>query len=24
VTWKQGAQALGPGLTFRRIEINLS
>ena len=22
VTWKQGAQALGPGLTFRRIEIN--
>ena len=23
VTWKQGAQALGPGLTFRRIEINL-
>ena len=21
VTWKQGAQALGPGLTFRRIEI---
>ena len=23
VTWKQGARALGPGLTFRRIEINL-
>jgi hypothetical protein len=22
VTWKQGVRALGPGLTFRRIEIN--
>jgi hypothetical protein len=22
VTWKQGTRALGPGLTFRRIEIN--